>query len=317
MSAIFSETNRADQIEIRGLTRFQQITLGLIEDDLDIVMINASLSDVNARDTDGNTVLSWSARCANDEATRALLRRGADHRCASRFGSTALHYAAGARSPSCLLPLLEAGADANRENNCLKETPLHVAALRHDEAEDFMGPLILHDADVNACDHEGSSVLAFAVQANHCRSAKFLLDHGADINRADNSGLTPIGVAVLYNHYKVLTLLLQRGATISCITESGETLLHLCAQYGDLESLLILAEAGLGLLIHSIDGAGRRAYDYALLRDEYFINAFDKFFAPSPKLPTNQSLGLEPSSYSYLHKKASAEEKRYSSVEAE
>ena len=272
-------TSRADQIEKRRLTRLQQIVLGLIDVDLDLALNHAPLSDIDAKDADGNTVLSWSARCANKHATRSLLGRGAGHHHISRFGSTALHYAAGARSPSCILPLLEAGADANIRNACLHETPLHVAALRHDEPEDFLAPLLLHGADVNARDHEGSSVLAFAVQADHCRSAKYLLERGADIDVPDESGLTPIGLAVMYNHHATLVVLLEYRASVAHITGPGETLLHICALHGDLDTLMILARANLRLSENAIDAEGRRARDHARLRGDDFVSAFDKLVA--------------------------------------
>ncbi len=274
LSSLFASTSRADQIESRKLTRLQQIVLGLIDVDFDLVLTDASLSEINARDADGNTVLSWSTRCAHEHATRSLLRRGAEHQHVSRFGSTALHYAAGARSPNCILPLLEAGADANIRNACLHETPLHVAALRHDEPEDFIAPLVSHGADVNACDHEGSSVLAFAVQANHCQSAKYLLDCGADINCPDKSGLTPIGLAVMYNHHALLAILLKYGASIGNTTEAGETLLHLCALHGDMDTLKVIQQAKLKL-VDTSDAQGLRAGVHARLRGDDFLSVFN------------------------------------------
>ena len=286
MSILFGETSRADQVESRKLTILQQIILGLINVDIDLALKDASICEINARDADGNTVLSWSARCANERATRALLRRGAEHHYISRFGSTALHYAAGARSPSCILPMLEAGADANIRNACLQETPLHVAALRHDEPEDYLAPLLSHGADVNACDHEGSSVLAFAVQANHCRSAKYLLDHGADIDRPDKSGLTPIGLAIVYNHHALLEMLLKYSASVATVTEAGETLLHLCALHADMDTLNVLQGAKLKLVDQdAVDAQGLRASAHARLRGDDFLGAFNGLFTMSPDKP--------------------------------
>ena len=255
----------------------QQISLGLINVDIDLALKDASPCEINARDADGNTVLSWSARCANERATRALLRRGAEHHHISRFGSSALHYAAGARSPGCILPMLEAGADANIRNGCLQETPLHVAALRHDEPDDYLAPLLSYGADVNACDHEGSNVLAFAVQANHCRSAKYLLDRGADIDCPDESGLTPVGLAVVYNHHALLTMLLDYGANVASTTVAGETLLHLCALHGDMDTINVLEGAELKLVDQdAVDAQGLRATAHARLRGEEFLSAFNR-----------------------------------------
>ena len=277
LSSLFDETSQADQIESRRVTTLQQIILGFINVDVDLALKDASSREINARDADGNTVLSWSARCANEHATRALLRHGAEHHHISRFGSAALHYAAGARTPGCIFPMLEAGADANIRNACLQETPLHVAALRHDEPEDYIAPLLSYGADVNACDHEGSSVLAFAVQANHCRSAKYLLDRGADIERPDKSSLTPIGLAVVYNHHALLAILLEYGANFASTTVAGETLLHLCALHGDMDTLNVLEGAKLELVDQDIvDAQGLRASAHARLRGEEFLGAFNR-----------------------------------------
>ena len=64
--------------------------------DIDLALKDASPREIGAKDADGNTVLSWSARCPNEHTTRALLRHGAEHHHISRFGSAALHFAAGA-----------------------------------------------------------------------------------------------------------------------------------------------------------------------------------------------------------------------------
>ena len=229
-------------------------------------------------------MLSWAARCANNDATKYLLERGADLTPVSRFGSTALHYAAGARSPGCIIPLLDAGANPNTPNACLLETPLHVPALRHDEPEDFLMPLILHGADVNACDYEGSSILAFAVQAGHYHSAKYLLDHGADINSPDKGGLTPLGLAVIYNHHELLEILFNHGANESYTTEAGETLLHLCALHGDLKTIEILARRNLEIMEDAHDLQGMTAMDHAQLRGIEFAKSLRELF-DRPKLP--------------------------------
>lgn len=264
----------------RGLTKLQKIVLGLIKRDISQVVKDASLEEIDAKDADGNTVLSWAARCANGYATRCLLSHGADPLPASRFGSTALHYAAAAKSSDCLISILEAGVDANTRNTCLLETPLHVAALRHDNPEEFLQPLIACGADMNLRDHEGASVLAFAVQANHVLSTLFLLEHGADIDAADESGMTPTGLAIIYKHHDILAMLLEHRPNTSQTTDTGATLIHLCAQYGDLQTALILRQANLKTLGDALDTQGMRPMDYARLReDESFKSVFQGLVA--------------------------------------
>ena len=274
---IVGRSSKAAQIKNRRLTRLQQIVLGLISADFHHALRNASTSELNAKDADGNTVLSWAARCADEVATRSLLERGADMSPTSRFGSTALHYAASARLPRCIVPLLEAGANPNMLNACLLETPLHVAALRHDEPQNFLMPLLSYGADVNARDHEGSSVLAFAVQAGHGYSAEYLLAYGADVNSPDEGGLTPLGLAIVYKKCKVIRTLLAYGANDTDVTEAGETLLHLCALHGDLKTLGVLAQQKVKVCDAALDAQGMRAMDYARLRSDEFAEAFGHF----------------------------------------
>ena len=244
---------------------------------------SSSQRDINATDADGNTVLSWAARSCNATAVRALLKRGAEFPQASRFGSTALHYAASARSPDCIRPLLEAGADPNVRNTRLLETPVHVATLRHDNPEGFLAPLLEYGADVDAQDHEGSSALAFAVQANHARSLKFLLDHGADADVPDDSGISPIGIAVMYKHSDLLQMLLECGASLIFTTDTGQTLLHLVALYGDLNVISVLKAAKCQLSHEDLDEKGADALTYAKARgNEVFLAGFNELISARP-----------------------------------
>ena len=251
---------------------------------MDLTLNSSSQTEINATDADGNTVLSWAARSCNTAALRALLERGAEFHQVSRFGSSAMLYATSARSPDCIRPLLEAGADPNVRNTCLLETPVHVAALRHDEPERFLAPLLEYGADVNARDYEGSTALAFAVQANQARSLKFLLDHGADADVPDESGIPPIGVAVMYKRSVPLEMLLNCGASVNFTTNTGETLLHLVALYGDLDILSVLKAAERQLPHDILDEKGISSLTYAKARgDEGFLAGFTELISAIPR----------------------------------
>lgn len=58
---LFGATGQADQIEMRRLTRLHQIVLGISDVDLNLVLKSSTASEMNAKDADGNTVLSWVA----------------------------------------------------------------------------------------------------------------------------------------------------------------------------------------------------------------------------------------------------------------
>ena len=283
LALLFGISHREDQIQNRRLTSLQQVILGLTNANLETTLNSSSQADINATDADGNTVLSWAARSCNAAAVNSLLKRGATFHEASRFGSTALHYAASARSSECIRPLLEAGADPNFRNTNLLETPIHVAALRHNDPERFLAPLLEYGADVDAQDHEGSSALAFAVQAGHAQSLKFLLDYGANADAPDDSGIPPIGIAVIYKHSPLLQILLEYGASVSFTTDTGQTLLHLVALYGDLNIISVLKATKRQLLHEILDEKGADALTYAKARgEEVFLAGFSELISAEP-----------------------------------
>jgi ankyrin repeat protein len=267
LRALFDSTSQAEQIERRQFSRLQQTVLELTHSDIELELKNAGPEEINSKDSEGNTVLSWAARRADRAATLALLNRGAEHHHLSKSGMSALHYAAGAKHPSCILPLLEAGAEVDVVN-LWNETPLHVCALRQNDPESFMKPLLTYGADPNACDHEGSNVLSFAVQANHPQTVKYLLDYGVDMDIPDEGGLTSLGVAVLYNHHQILRMLLDRGADYTTLTMNRESILHLAAKNSDAETFSILGAARLVLPCDAVECDGLTPLECVRQRDD-------------------------------------------------
>lgn len=86
--------------------------------------------NVNHADTDGITALML---YTDKDATKELLRAGADIRMADCEGNTALHYALSAGSEEDARYLIKKGADYNRPNN-QGETPAEIAAENGYEA---------------------------------------------------------------------------------------------------------------------------------------------------------------------------------------
>jgi ankyrin repeat protein len=139
-----------------------------------------------------------------------LAAKGADVRARSRYGTTALHYAAGRGQLSVVHLLLQKGADVNAtETN--GSTPLHNAAsnLLWRVGEGVVG---------NPPAYQGKDQLIEA-----------LLAAGADINAKTTSGETPLHVAAAFGGIDEVRVLLAKGAAVNSQNDDGQTPLHAAA----------------------------------------------------------------------------------------
>ena len=87
--------------------------------------------------------------------------------------------------------LLAAGADTNKTDS-EQFTPLHIAALHHDDLE-FIALLLQYNSDVNNTS-VGDSALHLVIMRGHEKAAELLIRHGADVNLVND-------VSTLTNSY--------------------------------------------------------------------------------------------------------------------
>ena len=82
--------------------------------------------------------------------------------------------------------------------------------------------LIEADADVNARDCEGRTLLHYAARNPYKEAAESLLSNGADINARDNMGCTPLMMAATFNsNAAIAELLLEKGADLYAQDNQG------------------------------------------------------------------------------------------------
>jgi ankyrin repeat protein len=173
-----------------------------------------------ARAARGNSPLMYAAALGSLESMRLLLDAGADPDAANDFAATPLMWCAGDAAKVRLLLSKGAKADARSK---LGRTPLLIAAA-YDGATDAARLLIEKDADVNARDEGGTSVLEQAATTNHIELVRLLLAKGAAVNTADGGGITPL-IAAAWNGDRngaLVKLLLAHGAAVN--VRSGDTL---------------------------------------------------------------------------------------------
>ena len=226
--------NDEEYFDSRRFPPFHKIILGLNGADLGY-QLELSASQLNARDADGRTALSWAVARGDEAAVLQLLKAKADPNIAGYDGRTPLHWAALSSSPQTVKMLLKYKADTDPRDQWLR-TPIHYASCNHaarnmDDAR-YVENLIAHGADINAQDCHERTALGYAAKHNHHESLACLLSNEADPSIADNWGFSPLFDAAKASRHESLRLLRQHGAPCRGQTIQKQTLLHLVAKQG-------------------------------------------------------------------------------------
>ena len=146
----------------------------------------------NALDSNDRTPLHYLLRKGDKMEARLtclliLLEAGADiHAPTSKSQSTPFHYAAERSHANVIAALIKAGAELNR-GNAFGETPLHWACLRDD---------------------------------SHVEPVLLLLRNGAAVNARTSQGRTPLDYAIIYRQ-RLVPILLRAGAALPAHTTNA------------------------------------------------------------------------------------------------
>ncbi|CAB0039615.1 unnamed protein product [Trichogramma brassicae] len=178
----------------------------------------------------------------NTAATIAnLVAQGADPNATTdKSGETSLHLAARYARADAAKRLLDAGADANSQDNTGR-TPLHSAV-----AADAMGvfQILLRNraTNLNARMHDGTTPLILAARLATEGMVEDLINADADINASDNSGKTALHWAAAVNNVDAVNVLLVHGANRDAQDDKDETPLFLAAREGSYEACKALLD---------------------------------------------------------------------------
>jgi len=122
------------------------------------------MSNVNAVNKSGHTMLMDAAKEGDLDGVKDLLRRGADLEAKSNKGKTALHYAAAHGNLDVVNLLLQNGADINARDKDW-HTPLMLAAIYG--CNHTVQALINQGADTVAKTLSGNTAAIYAENNNH------------------------------------------------------------------------------------------------------------------------------------------------------
>ena len=240
----------SDYFDSRQFPPFHKIILGLNSASL-ACQLELTGSQINDRDADGRTALSWAAARGHQQAILQLLQAKANPNIAADDGRMPLHWAANSSNPQTVKTLLEYRASPEARDLWYR-TPIHYAACNHaaqdmDDAR-YVGNLIAHGANIDAQDCHERTALGYAAKHNHHKSLECLLRSGADTSIAENWGFSPLFETAKATHHESLRLLMQYGKSCKGETTQRQSLLHLIAIHGNRETMDIIGHRNLAAL---------------------------------------------------------------------
>ncbi|KAK8923034.1 Ankyrin repeat domain-containing protein 50 [Metarhizium anisopliae] len=193
----------------------------------------------------GQTPLLWAARNGHKAVVKLLIEKGANiETTESYYGQTPLFWAAGNGHEAVVKLLLENGANIDVRNNRYGQTPLSRASKNGHEA--VVKLLLENGADIEAIDNlNGQTLLLWAAGNGHEAVVTLLLENGANIKAKDEKGQTPLSWAAGNGHEAVVRLLLEKGPNVEARdTVYGQTPLSAAATAGNKAVVRLLLEKG-------------------------------------------------------------------------
>ena len=194
-------------------------------------MLLARVGDINARDEDGRTALSYAVSGENVTLVSQLLESGADVGLVDVRGRPPLSYLADGESCLSMCNLLKsAGADVDHQDSDGNTVMLHHAALSNTRP---LRALLEIGADPHKMNQWGETCLQLAARDCIIDMMQLLIDAGADVEASFLSSTPPLLQAcnAYLRRSAGLRLLLENRADPNRLDGKGRTPLHLvCLQ---------------------------------------------------------------------------------------
>ncbi|XP_055595425.1 uncharacterized protein LOC129746031 [Uranotaenia lowii] len=189
--------------------------LKILEQILKSALNNTEL--INETDIDGRTALHTLLRSKTHEklklmSMKLLLEYGMKPSLEDKDGETALHLAVECNDPIMVQLVLDHSESLTsilNHKNKMGRTALHLTCIEGKEADRCIKILVGNGADPNIRDHQGQTVLHYAVKFRNLNRVKLLLKHGSDPTMANDAGQTPFDLAKEMNELFILKLFLQ------------------------------------------------------------------------------------------------------------
>ena len=229
------------------------------------IFLIANGADINAKDDNGKTVLSYvissNSYYDRSELVDALIALGADINIRDYEGENALMNAIRYRDIYLVRLLLKNwNADINVQNDC-GCTSLMLAIMLHGDRWiiDF---LIKNKIDISIKNDNGDNALMLAVVHSGFDIVKLIIEYKTDINirnrmninDKNNDGNTALILASKSGRWDLIDLLIKNGASINAQNRDGNTAVMVAAIHGRHTVIELLTKRGANLKIKNKEG---------------------------------------------------------------
>uniref|UniRef100_A0A667XNT7 Protein phosphatase 1 regulatory subunit 16A n=1 Tax=Myripristis murdjan TaxID=586833 RepID=A0A667XNT7_9TELE len=203
-----------------GLTALHQCC---IDDFVEMVqcLLDAGAS-VNACDSELWTPLHAAATCGHTGLVQLLVQAGADLLAVNADGNMPYDLCEDEATLELLeMVMAEQGITQDRIDEC--RGAKEMTMLTDVQA------LVQSEADLNAQDDNGATLLHIAAANGYMSVAELLLEHRAQVEVKDSDGWTPLHCASCWGQIQMVELLVAHGASLNSKSVMEETPLDVCA----------------------------------------------------------------------------------------
>ncbi len=164
-----------------------------------------------------------------------LIDKGADIDGRGYRNRTILHMAVNSGNLSVLKMILKRHPDLSEED-IAGDTALDLlftrGYLEEETGNAILKLMIDNGADVNAKDHNGTSILIRAVEHKLTEAAIYLIKSGSNVSESDFDGMTTLHHAVVLGSIELVKAIVERNVDLNAKTLSGDTPLSYAYKYG-------------------------------------------------------------------------------------
>ena len=188
----------------------------------------------------GETPLHVSANQGHLPVVQYFVKLGYDLNSKDIDGDTPLHCAAqNGHHPVVSFLLTQNVMDANIVNKNLR-LPLHCASV--EGYPNVVEALLLHTANKDAKDVQGSTPLLLAAYFGQLANFKLLLEAGCEPGCTDTDGRNALHLACQEKHAEIVKVLIEKTGILLCVRDSshGSTPYHFAANKGSVEIMQLL-----------------------------------------------------------------------------